>query len=104
MIPAFATKVSDASLVVRLHRDARNCTASFRGSVTETTRTTINGLADLLAGEESVVLDLRRIEVIDRHGADALEALIDSVRALGASVVIIPSSVPVRANERNCNE
>ena len=79
-----------ASLVVRLHRDANNCTASFSGSLTATTRLTIDGLADLLAGEESVVLDFSRIDVVDNHGADAVEVLIDSVRARGTHLLMVP--------------
>jgi anti-anti-sigma regulatory factor len=78
-----------ASLVVRLHRDANNCTASFIGSMIDTTRVTIDGLVDLLAGEASVVLDFCRIDVVDYHGADAVRALIDSVRARGADLLIV---------------
>jgi hypothetical protein len=89
-----------ASLVVHLHRDANNCTASFTGSLTETTRITIDGLADLLAGEGSVVLDLCGIDAVDKHGADALEVLIDTVRALGAHLLIVPSASPVGTHER----
>jgi anti-anti-sigma regulatory factor len=88
-IPSSETAPPIASLVVHLHRDAQQCTASFGGSLTDTTRVTIDGLADLLTGEESVVLDLSRIDEVDKHGADALEALVETVRALGAHLQIV---------------
>jgi hypothetical protein len=89
-----------ASLVVRLHRDAKQCTASFSGSLTNSTRTTIDGLADLLTGEASVVLDLSRIDAVDIHGEEALEALIDTIRALGAHLLILSIPGPVNGYER----
>jgi ABC-type transporter Mla MlaB component len=89
-----------ASLVVRLHHDGRQCTASFNGSLTGTTRTTIDGLADLLTGEESVVLDLSRIVAVDKHGAEALEALIERVRTLGAHLQIVSIPGAVHGYER----
>jgi len=72
-----------ASLVVYLHREAYRCIASFSGALTAATRATIDGVADLLAGEQSVLLDFSRVDVIDDGGADALEVLVDSVRAHG---------------------
>lgn len=77
-----------ASLVVYLHRDADHCTASFDGSLTNTARVTIEGLVDLLAGEESVVLDFSRIDMVDNDGSDAIEALIDSIRSRGAHLLV----------------
>jgi anti-anti-sigma regulatory factor len=93
-----------ATLVVRLHRDATRCTASFSGSLTDATRITIDGLADLLAGEESVVFDLSRIDAVDKLGTDALEALIRAVRAFGSQVLIVSIPVDVNGCERSSNE
>ena len=75
--------------MVRLHRDANNCTPSFSGSLIDITRVTIDGLADLLTGEESVVFDFSRTDVVDNHGADAVEVLIDSVRSRGADLLVV---------------
>jgi anti-anti-sigma regulatory factor len=99
-IPISETALPIASLVVHLHRDAQHCTASFSGSLTETTRITIDGLADLLTGEESVVLDLSRIDEVDKHGADALDALIDTVRAFGSHLLIVSVTGAVNGYER----
>jgi anti-anti-sigma regulatory factor len=71
------------SLVVYLHREAQRCIASFTGVLTAATRGTIDGVADLLAGEQSVVLDFSRVDFIDAGGADAVEVLVNSVRAHG---------------------
>jgi hypothetical protein len=71
------------SLLVYLRHDAQSCIASFVGALTSATRTTIDGVVDLIAGEPSVVLDLSRVEVVDRGGADAVEVLVNSVRARG---------------------
>jgi MFS superfamily sulfate permease-like transporter len=72
------------SLVVRLHRDERSCIAHFSGALTYNTRGTIDGIADLVLGEELVTFDFSRVDVVDRAGADAVEVLIRSVRAHGA--------------------
>jgi anti-anti-sigma regulatory factor len=72
-----------ASLLVYLRHDAQNCIATFVGTLTTATRTTIEGVADLIAAEPSVVLDLSRIEAVDEGGADAVEVLVNSVRAHG---------------------
>jgi anti-anti-sigma regulatory factor len=90
-VPRKTAAIADpnaTSLVVHLHRDADLCTASFDGSLTNTTRLTIEGLVDLLAGEESVILDLSKVDVIDNDGSDAVEALIDSIRARGAHLLV----------------
>jgi hypothetical protein len=71
------------SLLVYLRHDAQNCMASFIGALTTATRATIDGVVDLIAGEPSVVLDLSRVEVVDQGGADAVEVLVNSVRARG---------------------
>jgi anti-anti-sigma regulatory factor len=71
------------SLVVYLHREAQRCIASFSGALTAATRGTIDGVADLLAGEQSVILDLSRVDFMDAGGADAVEVLVNSVRARG---------------------
>jgi hypothetical protein len=73
-----------ASLVVRLYRDERSCIAYFSGALTEKTRATIDGIADLIVGEVSLVFDFSRIDVVDRGGADAVDVLIRSVRLRGA--------------------
>jgi anti-anti-sigma regulatory factor len=78
-----------ASLVVHLHRDAQRCIASFSGSLAATTGVTIDGIADLISGEGSVLLDFSRADVVDQGGADALEALVLSIRAQGASLQIV---------------
>jgi MFS superfamily sulfate permease-like transporter len=77
------------SLVVYLHREAQRCIALFSGALTAATRGTIDGVADLLAGERSVILDLSRIDFIDAGGADAVEVLVNSVRAHGAHFRIV---------------
>jgi hypothetical protein len=77
------TEAPIASLVVYLHREAHRCIASFSGALTAATRATIDGVADLLAGEQLVVLDFSRVDVIDAGGADAVEVLVNSVRAHG---------------------
>jgi anti-anti-sigma regulatory factor len=92
-----------ASLVVRLHRDVNSCTASFSGALTATTRITIDGLAELLAGEESVVLDFSRIDVVDKHGTDAVKVLIDSVRARGTHLLMVPSHKRVQRTNSNAS-
>jgi MFS superfamily sulfate permease-like transporter len=69
--------------VVYLHREAHRCIASFSGALTSATRATIDGVGDLLAGERLVVLDFSRVDVIDAGGADAVEILVNSVRAHG---------------------
>jgi anti-anti-sigma regulatory factor len=79
------------SLVVYLHREAQRCIASFSGALTSATRATIDGVADLIAGERSVVLDFSRVDVVDAGGADAVEVLVDSVRALGGHLQTIGS-------------
>lgn len=80
-----------ASLLVYLQHDAQNCIASFIGALTTATRATIDGVADLIAGEPLVVLDLSRIEVVDEGGADAVEVLVNSIRAHGGHFQIADS-------------
>ena len=88
------------SLLVYLRHDAQNCIASFVGALTGATRATIDGVVDLIAGEPSVVLDLSRVEVVDQGGADAVEVLVNSVRARGGHFRIAetngPPSAPLR--------
>jgi len=72
-----------ASLVVYLHREAHRCIASFSGALTAATRATIDGVADLLTGEQSVVLDFSRVDLMDAGGADAVEVLVNAVRSRG---------------------
>jgi hypothetical protein len=83
-----------ASLVVHLRRNAHSCIASFNGSLTNWTQVTIEGLAGLFAGEESVVLDLSRVDVVDEIGETALQALVHSVRERGVDLQMILPTVP----------
>lgn len=76
------------SLVVYLHLEEESCIASFTGALTIKTRATIDGVADLIAGEKSVVLDLSRLDVVDKGGADALDVLVRSVQARGAHLLM----------------
>ena len=87
--PAPDTQQPSASLVVHLHRDAQSCIASFSGWLSDATRVTIDGIADLLSGEESVLLDFSRAEVVDQGGADGLEGLVFTVRAQGARLQMV---------------
>ena len=80
-----------ASLVVHLHHEGPRCIASFSGTMTTATRGTIDGVADLIAGEETVVIDLSRADVIDHGGADAMELLVHSVRVRGGHIQIAES-------------
>jgi hypothetical protein len=82
------------SLLVYLRHDAQNCIASFIGALTTATRTTIDGVVDLIAGEPSVVLDLSRVEVVDQGGADAVELLVNSVRARGGRFQMAETNGP----------
>jgi STAS domain len=88
------------SLLVYLRHEAQNCIASFIGVLTSATRATIDGVVDLIAGEPSVILDLSRVEVVDQGGADAVEVLVNSVRARGGHFRIAetngPPSAPLR--------
>jgi anti-anti-sigma regulatory factor len=81
-------KQSATTLLVQLQHDVSSCIAFFSGSITDATRTTIDGVADLLAGEQSVVLDFSRVEEIDSSGADAVATLARSVQARGAHLQI----------------
>ena len=88
------------ALLVYLRHEAQNCTASFIGALTSDTRATIDGVVDLIAGEPSVVLDLSRVEVIDRGGADAVEVLVNSVRAHGGHFRMAETNAPAPARRR----
>jgi anti-anti-sigma regulatory factor len=90
-----------SSLLVYLRHDAQNCIASFVGALTSTTRATIDGVVDLIAGEPSVVLDLSRVEVVDRGGADAVEVLVNSVRARGGHFRMADTDGPACASLRS---
>jgi hypothetical protein len=86
---ASQTEPPIASLVVYLRSAAERCIASFIGSLTDTTRVTFDGVADLIAGERSVVLDFSRVDEVDNGGADAIEVLVRSIRARGAHLEVI---------------
>jgi hypothetical protein len=90
-----------SSLLVYLRHDAQNCVASFVGALTSATRVTIDGVVDLIAGEPSVVLDLSRVEVVDRGGADAVEVLVNSVRARGGHFRMADTNGPASASVRS---
>jgi anti-anti-sigma regulatory factor len=77
-----------ASLVVYLHHEGCSCIASFSGALTATTRPTIDGVADLVADEESVVLDFSRVDVIDEAGTHAIEMLVRLVRVHGGDLQV----------------
>jgi anti-anti-sigma regulatory factor len=104
--PTLETEPQPGSLVVYLHLEERSCIASFSGALTSKTRATIDGVADLIAGEESVVLDLSRLDVVDRGGADAFDLLVRSVQERGAELLIreprerIDGVLPTRTNGR----
>jgi anti-anti-sigma regulatory factor len=88
------------SLLVYIRHDAQNCIASFIGALSTATRATIDGVVDLIAGEPSVVLDLSRVEVVDQGGADAVEVLVNSVRAYGGHFRLAETNGPVSASLR----
>jgi hypothetical protein len=88
------------SLLVYLRHDAQNCIASFIGALTSATRATIDGVVDLIAGEPSVVLDLTRVEVVDQGGADAVDVLVNSVRARGGHLRMAETNGPAFASLR----
>jgi ABC-type transporter Mla MlaB component len=75
-----------ASLLISLRYDGRRYVALFRGALTAATRATLDGVADLLVGESSVLLDLSQLDVVDEGGAAALTALVDSVRGHGVQL------------------
>jgi hypothetical protein len=89
-----------ASLLVYLRHDAQDCTATFIGALTSATRATIDGVVDLIVGEPSVVLDLSRVVVVDRGGADAVEVLVNSVRARGGHFRMAETYGPAAASWR----
>jgi anti-anti-sigma regulatory factor len=72
------------SLVVHLRLKEQTCIVSFSGAITDKTRVTLDGVAELIAGEDSVVLDFSRIDVVNRAGMDAVDILVHSVLSHGA--------------------
>lgn len=85
---------SVTSLLVHLRRDVHSCVASFSGSITGETRVTIDGIANLVAGEQSVVLDFSRVDEIDSNGAEAVAVLLRSMRAGGTDLRIAHPRMP----------
>jgi anti-anti-sigma regulatory factor len=75
---------SPDSLVVHLRLKERTCIVSFSGAITDRTRLTLDGVAELIAGEDWVVLDFSRIDLVNRTGMDAVDMLIHSVLSHGA--------------------
>lgn len=63
------------SLVVYLHRQANSCIASFSGALSIATQNTINGIAELIVGEISVLLDFSQVDMVDVNGVDATTML-----------------------------
>lgn len=97
---ALASDSPITSLVVSLHRNAESCTATFSGSLAESTQATIDGIADLIAGEESVILDFSRADVADQGGADAVEVLVRTVRVRAAELQVAqPRSRPTATDQ-----
>jgi anti-anti-sigma regulatory factor len=90
---ATARDPATASLLVYLHHQGHRCVASFSGALTAATRSTVDGIANLIAGEESIVLDLSRVAVVDEDGTDALETLVESVLAHGAQLQICEARI-----------
>jgi len=86
--------------VVYLHREAQRCIASFSGALTAATRGTIDGVADLLAGERSVTLDLSGVDFIDAGGADAVEVLVNSIRGHGGHFRMAEAEGPTAGSLR----
>jgi anti-anti-sigma regulatory factor len=88
------------SLLVYLRQDVHGCIASFIGSITATTRVTIDGVADLIIGEQSVALDFSGIDAIDTSGAEAVAVLVRSVQDRGAHLRITQPRVGTVASLR----
>jgi anti-anti-sigma regulatory factor len=76
------------SLVVFLRRDTGSCIASFNGALTAETRNTIDGIADLIVGETSVVLDFSQVDVVDVGGAIAAVMMIQSIQVRGSHLQV----------------
>ena len=77
------------ALVVYLYRDADSCIASFNGALTATTRSSIEGVADLIIGETCVTLDFSEVDVVDHDGAAAARQLAQSVRLRGSKLKVV---------------
>jgi anti-anti-sigma regulatory factor len=77
------------ALVVYLYRDADSCIASFNGALTATTRSSIEGVADLITGETRVTLDFSEVDVVDHGGAAAARQLARSVRLRGSKLKVV---------------
>jgi len=88
------SRQSVTSLLVHLRHDVSRCVASFSGSITDATRITIDGVANLIAGEQFVILDFSLVDEVDSSGAEAVAVLVRSVQARGAQLRIAhPRSV-----------
>jgi drug/metabolite transporter (DMT)-like permease len=81
---------SIASLVVYLHHRGQSCVASFNGALTVATRATIEGVANVIAGENEVLLDFSRVDGVDEVGLDAVEMLVGWLRRCGGHVRMTP--------------
>ena len=77
------------ALVVYLYRNADSCIASFNGALTATTRSSIEGVADLIIGETCVTLDFSEVDVVDHDGAAAARQLAQSVRLRGSKLKVV---------------
>ena len=69
---------------------------AFIGALTVTTQATIEGVAGLLAGEQSVVLDFSRVDAVDEGGANAIELVLCSVRMHGGQLQLFDPSARKR--------
>jgi anti-anti-sigma regulatory factor len=94
--PSAGPSLDDATatpLEVSVVRDERGwCTASFRGALVAATRSTIDAVVGVLAGEASVLLDLAEVDRVDNSGARAVAAMAISMRAQGGRLRIVNPS------------
>jgi anti-anti-sigma regulatory factor len=79
-------------LEVSVVRDERGCTASFRGALVAATRSTIDAVVGVLAGEVSVLLDLAEVDRVDDSGAQAMAAMAFTMQAQGRRLRIVNPS------------
>jgi anti-anti-sigma regulatory factor len=93
--PSGTSSPGDATatpLEVSVVRDERGCTASFRGALVAATRSTIDAVVGVLAGEASVLLDLAEVDRVDDSGAQAMAAMAVTMRAQGGRLRIVNPS------------
>jgi hypothetical protein len=74
-----ADPLPNGSVVVYLRPNTQNGIATFAGALINAARMTLD-IAGSIAGEESVILDLSRVDLQHEGGVDALQALIHWMR------------------------